>query len=72
MVPRILFLLSVILSITPRSIHCITSNAASTVNVRIDNLRPTGTGKLFTEEDFLDPEASGDGEWDGDSSDDAD
>ena len=43
-----------------------------TVEIRIDNLRPTSTGKQFTEEDFLDSEVSGDSEWDGDGSEDGD
>ena len=35
------------------------------VDIRVDNLRPSRIGRLFTEEDFLNPEDSGGSEWDG-------
>jgi hypothetical protein len=41
----------------------ITQGMCSVVDIRIDNRRPTET--QFVEDDFLDEEASGDEEWDG-------
>ena len=36
----------------------------NTVDISIGSLRPARPGKLFTEDDFLDSEASGDSDWD--------